>query len=103
MHVRDDNKLAEPAMGNLAMFKMYRDDSGDPATAGQYRVGNAAHKPVAAAAVNQLDPARREPGPEFARCRSIAGIGAVGGAAIDAEPPNFADWMLHAKPVDLLP
>jgi hypothetical protein len=103
MHIGDDDKLAETAMGGLAMLQMHRDDPGDPAAAGHHRVGDAAHQPVSAAAIDQLDPVRREPGTKLARRCAIALVGAVGGAAIDAKPPNFDDWMLHAKPVDLLP
>jgi hypothetical protein len=102
MHVGDDDKVAQTAMGGLAMLQMHRDDPGDPATAGEHGVGKAAHQPVAAAAVDQLDPTRREPGPKLGRRGLIALIGTGGRTAIDAKPPNFGYWMLHAKPVNLL-
>jgi hypothetical protein len=98
MHVGDDDKLAETAMGGLAMFQVHRNDPRHPAAAGQHRIGDAAHQPIAATAINQLDPTRRKPGSELGRRRSIAWVGAIGGTAIDTKPPNFDDWMLHATP-----
>jgi hypothetical protein len=102
MHIGDDNMLAEPAMSGLTMFQMYRDDPGNPAAAGHDRVGDTAHQPASAAAIDQLDPASREPGPKLARRGAIALIRAIRGATIDAKPPNFDYWMLHAKPVNFL-
>src|ERR1700675_2704646 len=87
MHGVDDDKLPEAQMRQLAILQRARDDADRGAAAGQHRVGDRPHQPVAAAAIDKLDARSGEPGAERSRCLALTRIAANRGAEIAAQPP----------------
>ena len=67
--VVDDPQLAHAGMGQLAVDEPGRDHADHPTAGRQRRVGDGAHQPETAAAVDELDPAPGEPCPDRGRGR----------------------------------
>ena len=81
----DDVQLGQPGVGQLAIDEAPRDDPGHLAAGGQRRIGEGAHQPDAAAAVDDPDASFGEPAPD--------GLGqlAIGRAPAGARATEHAD------------
>src|SRR6185312_14025369 len=85
MHAGDDDQVLNAAMRHFAVVEMTRHDAGDAAAGGERGVGERAHEPDAAAAIDELDAGLREQRAETRRRLAVAGVDARRRAAIDAQ------------------
>ena len=85
---------------DLGIAKMRWNDARHFSFGGECRIGEQAHQPDLAAAIDHLDPRSSQLGPELARGLPVSRLDRAGGAAIDAQR---SDILHRPPPYDDLP
>ncbi len=94
VHVGGDDELIDVGEHAFLVDEEFRYDSGHMAAGGKRRLGELAHEPEAAAAVNESDAAVGQQLAERARCRGIGRIASRARTAINTKMP-YGGHMPH--------
>ena len=89
VHVGDDNHVIRAVEHDFALFEKFRDNACDFAAMIEDRAGNGAHQADIAATIDEADAGFSHVDAEFAGDIGENRIGAVAGAAIDADGLDF--------------
>ena len=92
MHGANHDQLGAAMMRHLGRLQRPGDDADHLATLRQRRIGQRAHQPQPAAAINNANAAPRQFAPHRGRQRQIALVGRRGRPAINRQP-------LHRRPI----